>query len=159
MINKQLSKALTLGCFLLSNLIITAPASAQRMGISDTQIPYFSMLKGSHSRPLLVTNPKLCKQAAEACSFFIESSYGHLHLNHLILPPKAYTQHDLHQADCFAVYNVSAQSVQAAIELMQHPQQAAQFAIQGDLAARATNLQNCAKYGCKRLWVDLGGVA
>lgn len=146
-INQRFKKTISFGMLLL----ISTCASAERMTISDTQIPYFAMLKGSSSRYLLVSNPKLCAQAPGPCRFFIESSYGHLHLNHLLLPPKAYTQHDLQQADCFAVYNVSAQDNYETVRLLQNPDQAAKYAVQGDLAARAENIQACANKAGK--WI------
>lgn len=143
---KQITRATSFSLLsFAASLFMNQPVMAERMTISDGQIPYFAMLKGTTSRNIIASNPSFCKQAPGPCRFFIESTHGHRHLNHLILPPKAYTMMDLKQADCYAVRNVSSQDIKDTLALLADPDEAAKYKIPGDLNERAANIRTCAE--------------
>lgn len=94
---------------------------------------------------VVVYNPDSCLQIGAACGFFRAHAFAHERLNHSIIDvPSYYPPLFEQQADCWAAKYASTAEVVAAVQLLENPDSAARWRLNGDLEQRARIVRDCA---------------
>ncbi len=114
-------------------------------GITDTKLPYIAMIRAQARGAMVIYNPDTCEEIGTACGFFIDHASAHAHLNHLLLPPEAYSPISEAQADCWVAKNGKPDEVFAAVQLLLDDNRNPNLNIIGDPALRAEKIRACAE--------------
>jgi hypothetical protein len=114
--------------------------------ISDTSLPYIARVRADPNWGAAVLyNPDTCREIDAACGFFKEHAYAHAHLNHILLPPEAYSPILEAQADCWVAKNGKPREVYTAVQLLLDDNRNRNLNITGDPAKRAEEIRTCAE--------------
>ena len=130
---------------LLGSLFSESLLAAQYWGITDKKLPYIAMIRAQARGAAVVYNPDTCEKIGAACGFFIDHASAHAFLNHLLLPPEAYTSMSEAQADCWVAKNGKPEEVYAAVQLLLDDNRNPDINIIGVPAQRAENIRACAE--------------
>lgn len=131
---------------LLSGLFSENVVAALYWGIPDSKLPYIAKIRTQPAdRVMVIYNPDTCEQIGTACGFFIEHARAHAHLNHIILPPEAYSPILEAQADCWVAKNGRSDEVYAVVQFLLDKDLNSNLNITGDPAQRAGNIRACAE--------------
>lgn len=133
--------SLLLGSLFSENVI----ANTLYWGIPDTKLPYIAMIRAQARGAMVIYNPDSCEEIGIACGFFIDHASAHAHLNHLLLPPEAYSPISEAQADCWVAKNGKPDEVFAAVQLLLDDNRNPNLNIIGDPAKRAEEIRSCAE--------------
>jgi len=129
---------------LLSSLL-SEQAQTLYWGITDTKLPYIAMIRAQSRGAMVIYNPDTCEEIGTACGFFIDHASAHAHLNHVLLPPEAYSPISEAQADCWVAKNGKPDEVFAAVQLLLDDNRNPNLNIIGDPALRAEKIRACAE--------------
>lgn len=131
---------------LLSSLFSENVVAELYWGIPDSKLPYIARIRTHPGGNVMVLyNPDTCKEIGTACGFFIEHARAHAHLNHIILPPEAYSPMLEAQADCWVAKNGRPDEVYAVVQLLLDKDRNPDLNIIGDPAQRAEKIRACAE--------------
>lgn len=131
---------------LLNSLFSENVFAALYWGIPDSKLPYIARIRTQPADQVMVLyNPDTCKEIGTACGFFIEHARAHAHLNHLILPPEAYSPMLEAQADCWVAKNGRSDEVYAVVQLLLDKDRNPDLNIIGDPVQRAEKIRSCAE--------------
>jgi len=114
-------------------------------GIPDTKLPYIAMIRAQARGAMVIYNPDSCEEIGIACGFFIDHASAHAHLNHVLLPPEAYSPISEAQADCWVAKNMNPDEIYAAVQLLLDENRNPNLNIIGDPALRAEKIRACAE--------------
>ena len=140
-----MNKTILFFSLLLSSLFSENVLSALYWGIADTKLPYIAMIRAQPRGAMVIYNPDSCEEIGIACGFFIDHASAHAHLNHLLLPPEAYSPISEAQADCWVAKNGKPDEVYAAVQLLLDENRNPNLNIIGDPALRAEKIRACAE--------------
>ncbi len=104
-VNFKIHRTILFLCILSGSLFSESLLAAQYWGITDTKLPYIAMVRAQARGAVVIYNPDTCEEIGTACGFFIDHASAHAHLNHVLLPPEAYTTMSEDQADCWVAKN------------------------------------------------------
>jgi len=114
-------------------------------GIPDAKLPYIAMIRAQARGAMVIYNPDTCEEIGTACGFFIDHASAHAHLNHVLLPPEAYTTISEDQADCWVAKNMDPKEIYAAVQLLLDDNLNPDLNIIGDPVMRAEKIRACAE--------------
>ena len=137
---------------LLSSLLSENVLAELYWGIPDVKLPYIAMIRVQARGVIVIYNPDTCKEIGVACGFFIDHASAHAHLNHILLPPEAYSPVTEAQADCWVAKNGKPEEVYAATQLLLDESRNPDINIIGDPAQRAEKIRACAEQAGN--WVE-----
>ncbi len=143
--NFKIHRTILFLCILSGSLFSESLLAAQYWGITDTKLPYIAMVRAQARGAVVIYNPDTCEEIGTACGFFIDHASAHAHLNHVLLPPEAYTTISEDQADCWVAKNGKPDEVYAAVELLLDDNRNPNVNITGDPALRAEKIRACAE--------------
>ncbi len=130
---------------LVPGLLFSGPARAQFWEIPDPDLKYIAMIRADPNwGSAVIYNPVHCEEVGKACGFFRKHAFAHAHMNHLLLPPKAYPVATELRADCWAAKNGKPDEVLAAYELMKNYDGNRNWILHGDTVQRAQKVRECA---------------
>ncbi len=138
---------------LLSSLLSENVLAELYWGITDTTLPYIARIRANLSGgAIVIYNPDTCKEIDVACGFFIDHASAHAHLNHILLPPEAYTTRSEDEADCWVAKNGKPREVYTAVQLLLDDNRNLNLNITGDPTLRAEKIRACAEQAGN--WVE-----
>ena len=137
---------------LLFSSLFSGSTLALYWGIPDKKLPYIARIRTQSTGFMVLYNPDFCEEIGTACGFFIEHASAHAHLNHIILPPEAYSPMLEAQADCWVAKNGKPHEVYAAVHLLLDDSRNQDLNITGNPAQRAEKIRACAEQAGN--WVE-----